>query len=172
MADPSNTANTFAKKLDERMKSQFSYLLNLKAKDFQAIFWVATYLSPVYRVLLASDTEKMTEVKKFLQSKSVISLLFVIVMFFLLDLIPDHQDTQEDVPTEWLVPGLPLISKTIFSGDNVSGANPLGKDIALYERKAVEFVDKMKAEALSTGDTKLAMKDPLKFWISQVRHAM
>ena len=49
-------------KLEERMKSQFSYLLDPKAKDFMVIYWVATFLSPVYRVLLASDTEKMTEV--------------------------------------------------------------------------------------------------------------
>ena len=40
-------------KLEERMKSQFSYLLDPKAKDFMVIFWVATFLSPVYRVLLA-----------------------------------------------------------------------------------------------------------------------
>ena len=47
VADPSNAAHTFAKKLEERMKTQFKYLLDPKAKDFQAIFWVATYLSPV-----------------------------------------------------------------------------------------------------------------------------
>ena len=79
-------------------------------------------------VLLASDPEKKMEVKKFLQSKAVISLLYVIVMFFLTDLIPDHQDTLEDIATEFEVPGLPLLHKTIFSGGNVSGAN-----LALYE---------------------------------------
>ena len=55
------------------MKSQFSYLLEPKDKNFQVIFWVATFLSPVYRVVLASDTDKMTEVKKFLEGKSLFS---------------------------------------------------------------------------------------------------
>ena len=79
--DQNNAAHSFAMKLEERMKSQFSYLLDPKAKDFMVIFWVATFLSPVYRVLLASDTEKMTEVKKFLKSKPVILLVFVILFF-------------------------------------------------------------------------------------------
>lgn len=69
--DQSNAAHTFATKLEERMKSQFSYLLEPKDKNFQVIFWVATFLSPVYRVVLASDTDKMTEVKRFLEGKSL-----------------------------------------------------------------------------------------------------
>ena len=70
--DQSNVAQTFATKLEERMKSQFSYLLDPKDKNFMVIFWVATFLSPVHRVL-ASDTDKMTEVKKFLEGKSLFS---------------------------------------------------------------------------------------------------
>ena len=81
MEDQNNAAHSFATKLEERMKSQFSYLLNSKDKDFMGIFWVATFLSPVYRVLLASDTEKMTVVKNFLKSKPVICYLFVILFF-------------------------------------------------------------------------------------------
>ena len=158
--DQSNSAHTFATKLEESMKSQFRYLLEPKAKDFMVIFWVATFLSPVHRVLLASDTEKMTEVKKFLQN-----------------LIPDHSDTSEDIPTEFVLPGLPNLSKKLFSGGNISGANSLraeklGKDLALYERKAADFVDKMMAVAVSREETKLTVKDPLKFWLSQVRYAM
>ena len=90
-----------------------------------------------------------------------------------LDLIPDHQDTSEDIPTEFVLPGLPLLSKKLFSGGNMSGASShraekLGKDLALYERKAAEFVEKMMAEAVSREETKLAVTDPLKFWLSQV----
>ena len=171
--DESNSAHTFATNLEERMKSQFKYLLEPKDKEFKAIFWVATFLSPVHRVLLASETEKMTEVKKFLQSKSVTGLVFVIIICFLPDLIPDHQDTSEDIPTEFVLPGLPLLSKKLFSGGNIPGASShraekLGKDLALYERKAAEFVEKMMAEAVSREETKLAVTDPLKFWLSQV----
>ena len=61
------------------MRSQFAYLLDPNSNKFESIFWVAAYLSPVYRVLLTSDMEKMKEVKKFLQSKSVISLVFIIL---------------------------------------------------------------------------------------------
>ena len=80
--DKNNAAHSFATKLEERMKSQFSYLLDPKDKDFMVVFWFATFLSPVYRVLLASDTEKMTEVKKFLKSKPVFSMLFVCYFIF------------------------------------------------------------------------------------------
>ena len=157
--DKSNSVHTFATNLEERMKSQFKYLLKPKDKEFKAIFWVATFLSPIHHVLLASETEKMTEVKKFLQGKSVTRLVFVIILCFLPDLIPDHQDTSEDIPTDFVLPGLPLLSKKLFSGGNMSGASShraekLGKDLALYERKAAEFVEKMMAEAVSREETK------------------
>ena len=107
---------------------------------------------------------------------SLPSRWFLLFYFFLPDLIPDHQDTSEDIPTEFILPGLPLLSKTLFSGGNgpgatSHGAEKLGKDLALYERKAAEFMDKMMAEARSREETKLAVKDPLKFWFSQVRYA-
>ena len=92
-------------------------------------------------------------------------------------MIPDNQDTSEDIPTEFVLSDLPLLSKKMFSGGNISGANSLrggklGKDLALYERKAAEFVAKMMAEAVSREETKLAVKDPLKFWLSQVCYAV
>ena len=88
--------------------------------------------------------------------------------------MPDHRETSgeaSDVPMEFCVPGLPLLSKTLFSGS--SGSEPqrsdkLGKDLALYERKAQEFVDKLKAEALEKDDPQLVQSDPLEFWLSQV----
>ena len=74
---------------------------------------------------------------------------------------------------ECFVPGLPLLSKTLLYGSSGSGAEPqrsdkLGKDMALYERKALEFVDKLKAEALTKDDPQLFQSDPLEFWLSQV----
>ena len=74
---------------------------------------------------------------------------------------------------ECFVPGLPLLSKTLLYGSSGSGAEPqrsdkLGKDLALYERKALEFVDKLKAEALAKDDPQLVLPDPLEFWLSQV----
>ena len=141
------------------MRSQFAYLLDPDSNKLQSIFWVAAYLSPVYRVLLTSDMEKMKEVKKFLQK-----------------LIPDQLDLSKegsDVPSEFSIPGLPFLSKTLFSSSSESGDEPhragkLGKDLALYERKAVEFVDKLKAEALEKEDPQLFQSDPLEFWLSQV----
>ena len=80
VGDQSKTVHTFAKELEEKIKMQFVYLLDPKSHHFQSIFWVATYLSPLYRVLLSSDPEKMEEVKKFLKSKSVICLAFIILL--------------------------------------------------------------------------------------------
>ena len=76
-------------------------------------------------------------------------------------------------PWSFFVPGLPLLSKTLFSGSSGSGAeqersDKLGKDLALYERKAQEFVDKLKAEALEKDDPQLFQSDPLEFWLLQV----
>ena len=70
-------------------------------------------------------------------------------------------------------PGLPFLSKTLFSSSSTSLSEPhradkLGKDLALYERKAVEFVDKLKAEAREKDDPQLFQSDPLEFWLSQV----
>ena len=72
-----------------------------------------------------------------------------------------------------MLPGLPLLSKKLFSGGNIPGANSqiaekLEKDLALYERKATEFVEKMMVEAVSREETKLTVKDPLKSWLSQI----
>lgn len=94
---------------------------------------------------------------------------------FLQKLIPNQLDISKegrDVPSEFSIPGLPFISKTLFSSSSVSGAEPhradkLGKDHALYERKAVEFVDKVKAEALEKEDPRLFQSDPLEFWLLQ-----
>ena len=63
-----------------KVQKDMEKLSGKNLSKFQSIFWVAAYLSPVYRVLLTSDTEKMKEVKKFLQSKSVICLAFVIII--------------------------------------------------------------------------------------------
>ena len=54
----------------------------------------------------------------------------------------------------------------------VSRAEAQIKQLNLYERKAADFVDKMMAVAVSREETKLTVKDPLKFWLSQVRYAM
>ena len=75
------------------------------------------------------------------------------------DQLPSLSDGN-DVPTEFIVPGLPFLSKTIFPGSSGSGAEThraekLAKDLALYERKATEFVDKMKAEALNKDEAQL-----------------
>ena len=63
-----------------KVQKDMETLSGKNLSKFQSIFWVAAYLSPVYRVLLTSDTEKMKEVKKFLKSKSVICLAFIIII--------------------------------------------------------------------------------------------
>ena len=85
LEDPTKAVYAFAKELEEKMKSQFAYLLDAKSRNFQPIFWVATYLSPVTRVLLSSDIDKMQEVRKFLKSKSwKFTLVFTVLISILL----------------------------------------------------------------------------------------
>ena len=69
--DSTTSTTSFARELKKKMQSQFSYLLN-NERDFQPVFWVATYLSPLHHVLLSSDVDKMREVREFLKSESVI----------------------------------------------------------------------------------------------------
>ena len=65
--DETDSAHLFASELQEHFKSQFGFLLSKEDRDFQPLFWLATYLSPVYRVALS--TVEIEEAKKFAKSK-------------------------------------------------------------------------------------------------------
>ena len=62
-----DSANLFASELQDHFKYQFGFLLSKEDRDFQPLFWLATYLSPVYRVALS--TVEIEEAKKFAKSK-------------------------------------------------------------------------------------------------------
>ena len=65
--DETDSAHLFASELQDHFKSQFGFLLSKEDRDFQPLFWLATYLSPVYRVALS--TVEIEEAKKFAKSK-------------------------------------------------------------------------------------------------------
>ena len=92
----------------------------------------------------------------------------------LTELIPDqHCDAAEDVRTQFSIPGLPLLSKTMFpstSRAETQRCQKLERDISIYESKAKEFVEKIKEDAISKNQTELAVPDPLSFWLSQVEY--
>ena len=67
VGDPSDSAHLFAVELKEKIKSQFGYLLYPAADDFQPVYWLATYLSPVHKQVLSQDDVR--EVEKFIKSK-------------------------------------------------------------------------------------------------------
>ena len=48
--DENDSAHLFAIELEDQFKSQFGFLLSKEDGDFQPLFWLATYLSPIYRV--------------------------------------------------------------------------------------------------------------------------
>ena len=67
VADETDSAHLFASELQDHFKIQFGFLLSKEDRDFQPLFWLATYLSPVYRVALS--TVEIEEAKKFAKSK-------------------------------------------------------------------------------------------------------
>ena len=65
--DETDSAHLFASELQDHFESQFGFLLSKEDRDFQPLFWLATHLSPVYRVALS--TVEIEEAKKFAKSK-------------------------------------------------------------------------------------------------------
>ena len=57
------------------------------------------------------------------------------------EFILEHQDTCQDIPREFVLPGLPLLSNILISGSSGFGANShwaekLGNNLAMYHRKS------------------------------------
>ena len=69
LEDPEDTAHPFAKQLEKHLNLQFKYLLDSEAAAFQPIYWLTTYLSPVYRRTLSGDDIEVA--KKFVKSKFI-----------------------------------------------------------------------------------------------------
>ncbi len=69
LEDSEDTAHLFAKQLEEHLNLQFEYLLDSEAAAFQPIYWLATYLSPVYRRTLSGEDIEVA--KKFVKSKFI-----------------------------------------------------------------------------------------------------
>ena len=75
LEDSEDTAHLFAKQLEKHLNLQFNYLLDSEAAAFQPIYWLATYLSPVYRRTLSGDDIEVA--KKFVKSKFIDCSLFI-----------------------------------------------------------------------------------------------
>ena len=67
-----DSAHNFAKEMRKQMEAYFVFLLKPFHKDFLPIYWVATYLCPVYRSLLTSD--QLPVVRKYLEGTIIVNL--------------------------------------------------------------------------------------------------
>ena len=65
--DEEDSANLFAVELQEHFNSQFGFFLDKENRDFQPLYWLATYLSPVYCLTLSST--EVDEAKNLVKSK-------------------------------------------------------------------------------------------------------
>ena len=92
------------------------------------------------------------------------------------ELMPDRPIMEEaidevDVALEFIIPGLPSLSKKINVGAIDFGTSPTGnleKDLALYEKKTRDYMAKLVGEARSSERPEIIVPDPLKFWLAQV----
>ena len=67
VTNESDTAHSFALEMKKQIQSYFSFLLYPTKPDFLPIYWVATFLCPVYRFVITS--EEMPVVRSYLESK-------------------------------------------------------------------------------------------------------
>ena len=62
-----DTAHSFAKEMVKQIESYFSFLLFPDKPGFLPLYWVATFLCPVYRCTITST--EMPVVRSYLESK-------------------------------------------------------------------------------------------------------
>ena len=81
------------------------------------------------------------------------------------------EDEEDDIPTQFVIPGLPSLSRSLGVGMG-EAANPprekLDRDIALYEKRAETYVNKIVGQARLKNSVELTIPDPLTFWLAQV----
>ena len=79
-----------------------------------------------------------------------------------------EEDTDEMV-TEYVIPGLPFLSKNLAIGGGAITGGKLERDVRLYDKKAKSYLEKIVSEARLMERTELNIPDPLVFWLAQVQ---
>ena len=70
-----DSAHTMAKEMKSQVESYFRFLLNKKDKDFLPVYWVASFLCPIYRFVISS--EELPVVRSYLESKFSVFYLYI-----------------------------------------------------------------------------------------------
>ena len=87
-------------------------------------------------------------------------------------MLPDESNHEEVDPieTEFIIPGLPFLSKNLAVGRGTrpSLTGKMDRDLALYDRKSNDFYEKIIQEARLGDRAELKSPDPLIFWLAQV----
>ena len=89
------------------------------------------------------------------------------------ELLPDQNEeveAQDDIPTEIVISGLPFLSQNLKISSGVGRESPLERDLALYDKKAREYLEQLVCEARASGRSELNVPDPLRCWLTQVYH--
>ena len=98
--------------------------------------------------------------------------VYLYVTFYCTELMPDQpvsDEEQEDISTEFVIPGLPSLSKKLNIGlSEATGQSMLERDLALYDQKAKDYLSKIVGEARLSERSELQVSDPTRFWITQV----
>ena len=88
------------------------------------------------------------------------------VTFYCTELMPDQpvsEEEQEDISTEFVIPGLPSLSKKLDIGPSeATGQSMLERDLALYDQKAKDYLSKIVGEARLSERSELQVSDHLR----------
>ena len=178
--DEMDSSHALAKEMRSQIEDYFGFLLDTKCKEFLPVYWVASFLCPVYRFILSSD--ELPVVRSYLESK-----FSVVIYSFLTSMIQGAVSPLIDAPAtssnnniKLLLPGgLSCLSETLTqtlnqceSGRDVR--DKLDRDIDVYIRSADSHCAKLKAKAEADArmhgkcEAEMVAEDPLDFWINQV----
>ena len=80
----------------------------------------------------------------------------------------EEEEAANDIPTQFIIDGLPFMSQNLKISSSVGREDPLERDLALYDKKAKDYLEQIVCEARTSGRSELKVPDPLRFWLTQV----
>ena len=94
--DVDHTARLFCGELHKNMASYFDYILNPAAPDFIDLYYVASYLAPIHKFVIGPT--ELTIVRKYLESKHVLCLLFLDFLLSFQNMSPHLMTRRSPLP--------------------------------------------------------------------------
>ena len=179
--DQYDSANAFAREMVAQIESYFSFLLYPDQPEFLPIYWVASFLCPVYRFTITS--EEMPVVRAYLERKfSVVNCTVSCLIYEgkVSPLVADPSPApSSNNNIRFVLPGgLSCLSdgfsQTLVRNESErSIRDKIDKDLETYIRAADSHLAGLQAEAAEKAandkeEVEIVAKDPLDFWFAQV----